>query len=275
MIDFSDLEGDLNAADGAKKATGTVWSNPCPKCRGTGIFRGYSGQSFGQCFMCKGKGVLTFTTSPEQRERDRAARYARKAAKADEAIEAFKMAHPEHFAWIARNPHFSFATSMREAITKYGDLTANQLSAIERCIEKDAMRQAEKIAKVEQAATVDLSRIHEIFANARAASLKKPKLRVGDITLSLASETSRNAGAIYVKRGEAYLGKVADSKFSPSRECRPDDIELVRSVAADPLGLAVAYGRRTGNCACCGRLLTDKESVKRGIGPICASKWGM
>lgn len=33
-----------------------------------------------------------------------------------------------------------------------------------------------------------------------------------------------------------------------------------------------AYGHRTGTCGICGALLTDPESIERGIGPICASR---
>jgi hypothetical protein len=36
----------------------------------------------------------------------------------------------------------------------------------------------------------------------------------------------------------------------------------------------VAYGKRTGACSCCGRELTNGESIDRGIGPICAEKYG-
>lgn len=35
------------------------------------------------------------------------------------------------------------------------------------------------------------------------------------------------------------------------------------------LDQAAEYGRRTGVCACCGRDLTNKESIELGIGPIC------
>jgi hypothetical protein len=38
---------------------------------------------------------------------------------------------------------------------------------------------------------------------------------------------------------------------------------------------AVRYGRQTGRCSCCGRELTNKASIDAGIGPICASKWGL
>ena len=43
---------------------------------------------------------------------------------------------------------------------------------------------------------------------------------------------------------------------------------------AEPMKAAVAYGRETGNCSICGRFLNNKESLARGIGPICAKKFG-
>lgn len=36
---------------------------------------------------------------------------------------------------------------------------------------------------------------------------------------------------------------------------------------------ASAYGHLTGRCGCCGRLLTNEESIERGIGPICFEKY--
>ena len=41
----------------------------------------------------------------------------------------------------------------------------------------------------------------------------------------------------------------------------------------DPLAAQVAYGKLTGTCGYCGRVLEDEESVERGIGPICAQKY--
>lgn len=69
-----------------------------------------------------------------------------------------------------------------------------------------------------------------------------------------------------------YLGKVTrtsiDSKFS--------DIvrETIMGAASDPLTAAIKYGKVSGSCSCCGRALTVKESIERGIGPICADKFG-
>ena len=36
---------------------------------------------------------------------------------------------------------------------------------------------------------------------------------------------------------------------------------------------AMEFGRMTGICAICGRLLTDEDSVRKGIGPVCGNKY--
>ncbi len=43
---------------------------------------------------------------------------------------------------------------------------------------------------------------------------------------------------------------------------------------ADPLAALKAHGLATGSCGCCGRELTDPESIAFGIGPICRAKGG-
>lgn len=47
----------------------------------------------------------------------------------------------------------------------------------------------------------------------------------------------------------------------------------VETLASDPKAAAIAFGKKTGACCICGRTLTDPESVKAGIGPICAAKF--
>ncbi len=55
--------------------------------------------------------------------------------------------------------------------------------------------------------------------------------------------------------------------------CQREQAEVL-AVASDPHNAAIAYGRRTGNCAICGRELTNHASIDLGIGPICAEKYG-
>jgi hypothetical protein len=70
------------------------------------------------------------------------------------------------------------------------------------------------------------------------------------------------------------LGRIVDGRFLRSHAC--DDATEARILAAiaDPAAAAIAYGQRTGTCSCCGRELTNAESRARGIGPICAEKYG-
>jgi hypothetical protein len=39
-------------------------------------------------------------------------------------------------------------------------------------------------------------------------------------------------------------------------------------------GQVIAFGLETGECMICSKLLTNPKSIKRGIGPICAAKYG-
>jgi hypothetical protein len=68
-----------------------------------------------------------------------------------------------------------------------------------------------------------------------------------------------------------YLGKVTrtsiDSKFSDTVR------ETILTASRDPLTAAIRYGKVSGECSCCGRELTVKESIEAGIGPICAKKF--
>ena len=252
----------------------------CPACRGTGKFRSYTGRLVGECFKCKGKGSRTFKASAEQRGRNRANAQARKAAKAEEAIEAFKAAHPAIWSWMDGNT-FEFAVAMREAVAKWGDLTEKQLAACYNCVAKleaakarrqEARAASEKAASAVSAAGVD--RLKEAFDRAAASRLRSPRITIGGVVISPAPAHGKNPGALYVKDGETYLGKVAGGRFFASRECTPETETKVLAFVADPRAAAEAYGQETGTCCICNATLTNKESIARGIGPICAEKFG-
>lgn len=50
--------------------------------------------------------------------------------------------------------------------------------------------------------------------------------------------------------------------------------EALDVIEADPVEALKAHGIATGSCGCCGRELTDPESIQRGIGPICWARGG-
>jgi len=121
---------------------------------------------------------------------------------------------------------------------------------------------------------IDVAKIATAFATARSRGIKTPKLRLDTFLFSRAPDTGKNPGAIYVKDGETYLGKVLGAKFFPSRDCTADHKTRVIAIAADPAGSAKAFGLRTGSCSVCGRTLTNGVSIDLGIGPICAERFG-
>jgi hypothetical protein len=122
-------------------------------------------------------------------------------------------------------------------------------------------------------APVSAAAVLEAFDRARANGIASPGLRLGDFRFKLAPPAGRNAGAIYVTRNRTYLGKILYGRFQPVSECDQVTADAIVAAASDPLAAAVAYGRETGRCSCCGRLLSQEESVRLGIGPICRGRY--
>ena len=123
-------------------------------------------------------------------------------------------------------------------------------------------------------AAINVSAIATAFTAAFSHGIKRPKLRLDTFIFSRAPDHGRNAGSIYVTESGAYLGRVTEGRLYPMRSC--DDLTKARviAVAADPHEAAKAYGLKTGVCGCCGRELTNGESIRLGIGPICRDKFG-
>jgi hypothetical protein len=246
----------------------------CKKCGGSGRFGTY--RAVGQCFACKGVGFLAYKTDFATRAKARDNR----ANAQEKASRSWAEGHPQAWGWItSRATSFDFAASMAQAVLKYGALTPNQLAAVERMIAGDAaraeQRATEQAERAERAQAADIAHIETALRTAQGNGLANPKLRLAGFKFSIAPASGRNAGAVYVKgaAGE-YLGKVQGGRLFTARECTPDAEAEILAVCADPEGSAVAYGKRLGKCACCGRALSDPESVARGIGPICAGNFG-
>ena len=192
-----------------------------------------------------------------------------------------------------------FAASLVKQFDTKGQLSEKQLfsaSAMLTKIEQNKKQREEK--KKEQQKnmlSLDVSKIKAIldkteglerrYSNGREYVTKKvqfPKVRVGDLVFSKASESSKNAGGIYVfeyrftnKSEKVYIGKVLGGYYLPYNSPSAETIKLIQEVCKSPLESAIAYGRRTGNCAVCSRDLTRHDSIDRGIGPICAEKLGI
>lgn len=249
---------------------------PCQSCAGTGIYQATRvHQEKSHCFACGGKGH--FATSEFDRKKARAAAAKRKQTKIEIAQEVFSEENPGFVAILVEVSAWnSFASSLKAQYDAKGALSEAQVNAVLNIKAKADATKARKAAeKAELSATVDLSSIHAMFDRAKESGLKKPMYRAEGMVLSLAKAGSVNAGSIYVKRKDGtYLGKVTGNEFKPSWEAKAEDKGTLAKIAANPSQVARDYGKRVGECSCCGRELTDPNSIAAGIGPICATGWG-
>lgn len=181
-------------------------------------------------------------------------------------LESFAADYPMEAAWIeGSRATFGFAQSMHDRVISHGFLTHNMLAAIHRCMNRPApMKEAD-------APEVDTTKLEAAFAHANPL-LRKPALNVGEFRFSPAPANGANPGAIYVKQDGQYLGKMLRGKFLA--RCTDEVMRTVLGIAADPLGKAIEHGKLTGRCAVCNRNLKAEDSVGRGIGPVCATKFG-
>lgn len=270
------------AATFAKEQLPERFKVKCKSCGGSGRFVSYTGRVVGNCFKCKGKGHKFTKTDPAKLE---AARKRREEKKAEQALEMaqkaieWREANPEASEWMlaAAGRGFEFAQSLNEALLKYGHLTEKQMAAVNKCLAKDKARKEARAEAIANAPAVDISKVKEALELAKQNGLEWPKLRLGEFVLSRAGDTSRNAGSIYVKQGKGfdapYMGRITDGAFIRGRECTDEQEAELLELCSKPLESAVAYGKKTGKCACCGRKLTNAESIEFGIGPICRDKF--
>ena len=284
--DFSDLEDDFDAVH-TTNSTGPyakTEKHPCGQCGGTGLYRGVRiHQEREDCFACRGKGY--FLTSEADRRKARAQRAQRKEKKqADNAARAkaqiVAAIGDAGYQWLVAATWSEFYQDLLGKARKYGELSEKQLACIVKGYakqqERDAARNAARAEREANAPVIDLTRIRELFDSAQSNGLKKPALVVNGLRVSLAPANGRNAGHLYVKDSGDYAGKISpEGKFFAIREARAEIAQELQALAADPLAALTAHGHQTGQCSCCNRLLTNAESVRLGIGPVCRARWGL
>ena len=73
--------------------------------------------------------------------------------------------------------------------------------------------------------------------------------------------------------GYVFLHVQASDEFYPVKNKNHREA-IFREIAKDPIKSMNEYGMRIGKCGVCGRTLTDRHSILRGIGPICAGRLG-
>lgn len=252
----------------------------CPRCRGSGS------TPWGACFKCGGSGRATaprqLLTDPAAVARRQKAAQRRTRAQAEESsqrlarMEAFTEKHGDVVRYLGeRSGRWDFARSLIEDLMRAGTLTVGQLAAARKAMQRDAERDAAREATAASVAGEGFAQLLEGFATAAASGLKRPKVRCGGLVFSVAAAHSKNRGCVYVKADGTYQGKItAEGRFYASQTARVGIQSEVEAVGQDPKAAAIAHGQRTGTCSVCGAELTNGESIARGIGPICAERFG-
>jgi hypothetical protein len=156
---------------------------------------------------------------------------------------------------------------------KFMKLTDKQYAWAVKLVEDHKVRQAELSTQ-----NYDFGGIIDSIESAQNSGLKRIKLRFWDVII----KPSKYEGKMYVLSAKEtqsgpygdqpkYLGWITRNATSLRDQ---EMINILEDVAEDPAKAAKLHGMQTGNCCCCGRELTNKQSISLGIGPICAEKYG-
>lgn len=177
----------------------------------------------------------------------------------------------------------AFGQKMLESIRQWSRFTDKQRVVVERLIDR-AENGYPKNVELES----DLTAVNALLDTALANGLKYPKLHLtvgdGPLVISRCGDRSKTPGALNVTDGgpfdqNVWYGRVKDGQYQPNGRL-PSTVVLqigsvLNALAINPLAVICGHGHMTGHCACCGRQLTDPKSVRRGVGPVCATRWGL
>jgi hypothetical protein len=115
-----------------------------------------------------------------------------------------------------------------------------------------------------------------MFLESRAKGFKTVKMKIAGLLFKLAPDSGRNPGAIYITgvADKEYRGKIINNSLYKNDKLTQEEVIIVLDTMANPKDWMMQEGHKTGQCCVCGRPLINKYSVKYGIGPICAEKFG-
>lgn len=183
----------------------------------------------------------------------------------------FKIKHPEIVRWWD-STDFGFAASLRGYVLKHGSLTEGQMLAAKKCVE--AAKRA-----VPAGIQVDDLALRRAMLKAISSGLKHPKIRciVMDDVHQIHVVFSRckgNGNVFYAHLFGDYSAKIENGILTEARDIpSPAYISWIKEALASLEESAILYGRLTGSCSCCGRLLTNPLSIHLGIGPVCRERF--
>lgn len=163
----------------------------------------------------------------------------------------------------------AFASSLVAGFNKYHSFTDRQRPHAQRLASSE-VAQASTPLVVDRSKFVDLTDLPKGWY-----AIEQRRYRV-----ARPGPKSSWSGWVFVDDGSAYGAGEKYGRQGPGskilnvtarnaeRVC--EDLRLIMQL---PLEASAQYGRITGSCGVCGRVLEDPESVARGIGPVCINKF--
>lgn len=160
-----------------------------------------------------------------------------------------EMPQSELAKWLREQTWSEFAQSLARSYSQYGRLTPRQLESARGMHAKVLERQA-----TGEPVPAERRRDPEVgFYKVGEEIYKVQKNRAG---------TSSYAKRLVCEGGSSdweYVGKSPFGSLTPENRMTMEE--------------AAEWGQETGQCMVCSAVLTDPESIARGIGPICATRF--
>ena len=170
--------------------------------------------------------------------------------------------------WARQNLWSDFVASLVRQFDSKGSLSFKQWASLRGMKAKmDAKAETTKANESD----IDLSELPSGYYSVPDGGTRL-KVRVARPT-----KQSRWYGHIFVSDGGAYGARknygrqdeAGGGKYTGEIQ------DALRAILENPVEAVTAYGKLTGTCGACGRVLEDEDSLERGIGPVCATKFEM
>jgi len=182
-----------------------------------------------------------------------------------------------------------FAASLIASYTKWNSLSPKQEPWIAKLIARAETPKFQVIASYPATVQVGgFEGVVALLAKAKESGLKFPKVRLKlddtVLILSLNGAKSKFPGYVSISGegkypNKAFYGKVSpEGAFQPFKAELPGLTDLLSKLASNPARVAKDYGKLTGNCCFCGKVVGDGKEVRSvlaGFGPDCAENYGL
>jgi len=159
---------------------------------------------------------------------------------------------------------FEFLVSLKRRAAANGGLSRREAKGVLNCMRAENRRSVPQ----EPSGRFDLSGVPD---GEYAVRTPDGEFEVAFYTVDRGREGTGWEGFIFVRTGGRSDGHPVGRQAPGSTAYVGKVPERISEIARDPKAAALLYAEKTGRCYRCAALLTDPESIARGMGPICAS----